>query len=127
MRPGSLRLRALFLGFALVAPTLSACDSWFERDAPAVDRAIAELDGGDARAAASLLADYLETGQCSDGFDPKPAIEGKPAAGFDFGLALFRIGESYGQRFGEDARAGGGPHPRHWRAGAASVWTRGGS
>ncbi len=106
MRPGSLRIRALFVGFALVAPALAACDSWFERDAPAVDRAIVELDGGDAHVAASLLADYLESGQCTDGFDPKPALEGKPAAGFDFGLALFRIGEGYGKRFGEAGSTG---------------------
>jgi hypothetical protein len=109
VRPGSLRIRALFVGFALVAPALAACDSWFERDAPAVDRAIVELDAGDAHAAASLLADYLESGQCTDGFDPKPAIEGKPAAGFDFGLALFRIGEGYGKRFGDVGSPGEPP------------------
>ncbi len=86
---------------------LTAC-AWdpsrpFDRDAPAVKEAIAELDGGDAGTAASRLEDYLSTGACKDGIIGTPDLIKRRADGtFDLGLSLFRIGEQYGRRFGEE-------------------------
>lgn len=86
---------------------LMACD-WnpsrpFEREAPPVKEAIVDLDAGDAGSAAAKLEDYLATGACSEGSIGAPDTLKKRADGtFDLGLALFRIGESFGRRFGEE-------------------------
>jgi Ca-activated chloride channel family protein len=72
------------------------------RNAPAVDEAIAAYDGGDAGAAVSLLEQYLATGKCEQGNIGAPeSVRSKPNAAFDLGLGLFKLGEQYGQRFGE--------------------------
>lgn len=75
----------------------------FDREAPAVNQAVAELDGGDAAIAATKLEDYLSTGACKDGNIGTPDLLAKrPDGTFDLGLSLFRIGEQYGRRFGEE-------------------------
>lgn len=75
----------------------------FDREAPSVREAIAELDGGDAGTAASRLEDYLSTGACKDGIIGTPDLLKRRADGtFDLGLSLFRIGEQFGHRFGEE-------------------------
>jgi Ca-activated chloride channel homolog len=86
---------------------LAAC-GWnpsrpFDRDAPPVRQAIADLDAGDAASAASRLEEYLSTGGCKEGNIGTPEALKKRADGtFDLGLSLFRIGEQYGRRFGEE-------------------------
>ncbi|HEX8795534.1 MAG TPA: tetratricopeptide repeat protein [Polyangiaceae bacterium] len=75
----------------------------FDREAPSVSQAVAELDGGDAAAATTKLEDYLSTGACKDGNIGTPDVLPKrPDGTFDLGLSLFRIGEQYGRRFGEE-------------------------
>ena len=99
--------RAFVLGSALVCAALAAC-GWdpsrpFDRDAPAVKQAIAELDGGDAGSAAGMLEDYLSTGPCKEGNIGAPdVLKRRPDGTFDLGLSLFRLGEQFGRRFGEE-------------------------
>lgn len=96
------------LSLAFAALLLSTACEWdpaapFERYAPQVDLSIALMDGGDAKAPADLLADYLTTGVCDDGtIGSPPRVREKPRAAFDLGLALFRVSELYGRRFGEE-------------------------
>ncbi len=100
---------AVSLGtLASLAPLgLTAC-GWdpsrpFDREAPSVKEAIAELDGGDAGTAASRLEDYLSTGACKDGIIGTPDLLKRRADGtFDLGLSLFRVGEQFGRHFGEE-------------------------
>jgi Ca-activated chloride channel family protein len=96
---------ALTLAFAyawlLVGCAKERSQLWM-RNAPAVDEAIAAYDGGDAGAAVSLLEQYLATGKCEQGNIGAPeSVRSKPNAAFDLGLGLFKLGEQYGQRFGE--------------------------
>jgi hypothetical protein len=94
---------------------LAAC-GWnpsrpFEREAPAVSEAITELDGGDAGGAASKLEEYLSTGPCKDGSIGTPETLKRSADGtFDLGLALFRVSEHFGRRFGEEEVDAGADH-----------------
>jgi len=82
-------------------------DDLFLRNSPAVDDAIEQYDAGDAAAAAALLEKYLSTGACKGGELGVPQeVRDLPFAGFDLGLALFRIGETCGGRFGEEEAAG---------------------
>jgi len=75
----------------------------FDRDAPAVRQAITALDAGDAAAAVSALEEYLSTGPCKDGAIGTPESLKRRADGtFDLGLALFRLGEQFGRRFGDE-------------------------
>jgi tetratricopeptide (TPR) repeat protein len=75
----------------------------FDRDSPVVKGAIADLDAGDAGSAASKLEDYLSTGACKEGSIGTPdALKRRADGAFDLGLALFRVGEHYGRRFGEE-------------------------
>ncbi len=75
----------------------------FERDAPAVKEAVADLTTGDAASAASRLEEYLSTGPCKDGSIGTPdGLKRRPDGTFDLGLSLFRVGELYGRRFGEE-------------------------
>lgn len=97
-------LPLLALGCGIVA----AC-GWdpsrpFDREAPAVREAVIDLvDGGDAGSAAVKLQDYLSTGPCKEGSIGTPDLLKKRQDGtFDLGLSLFRIGEQYGRRFGEE-------------------------
>jgi tetratricopeptide (TPR) repeat protein len=75
----------------------------FERDAPQVREAIGILDGGDAKAAGDLLEDYLATGACKEGsIGTPPRVRARSNGSFDLGLALFKVAEAYGQRFGDE-------------------------
>lgn len=100
------------LGFwmALVgcAAQLVAC-GWdpsrpFERESPVVNRALSELDAeAGATKAADLLEGYLSTGACAESNIGVPkTLSEKSNGAFDLGLALFRIGESFGARFGDE-------------------------
>lgn len=101
---------ALRLGFVTLvgASALVAACGWdpsrpFEREAPQVREAIAVLDGGDAAIATDILTDYLTTGACKEGnIGTPPRVRARPNGSFDLGLALFRIAESFGHRFGEE-------------------------
>jgi hypothetical protein len=110
-----MRPRSLFLAASAASTLVVAC-GWnasrpFDRKAPAVTSAIKNLaDGGDATAAAATLEDYLSTGPCSDGNIGTPETLKKKADGtFDLGLSLFRIGEAFGRRFGEEELDAGDP------------------
>ena len=79
----------------------------FDRDVPAVKAAMADLDAGDAAAATARLQDYLSTGGCKEGSIGTPdTLKRSPDGTFDLGLSLFRIGEQYGKRFGEEDSKG---------------------
>ena len=99
--------RALFVLFGSAAIAVAAC-GWdpsrpFDRNAPAVDKALSALDAGDATAAMALLTDYLSTGPCADGNIGIPdLVKKRPNGSIDLGLSLFSIAESYGRRFGEE-------------------------
>jgi hypothetical protein len=76
------------------------------RNAPAVDEAITAYDAGDAGVAVNLLEQYLATGKCDQGNIGTPeSVRSKPSASFDLGLGLFKLGEQYGLRFGEEEPA----------------------
>ena len=97
---------ALTLAFAfawlMVGCTKQRNELWM-RNAPAVDEAIAALDAGDAGAAVSLLEEYLATGKCEQSNIGAPeSVRSRPSATFDLGLGLFKLGEQYGLRFGEE-------------------------
>jgi hypothetical protein len=78
----------------------------FEREAPPVKQAISLLDGGDATAAATTLEEYLSTGPCAEGSIGVPDIlKKRPDGTFDLGLSLFKVGESFGGRFGDEESA----------------------
>ncbi len=100
-------MRRLLVPLALGCGALAAC-GWnpsrpFDREAPAVREAVLELDGGDAAIAASKLQDYLSTGPCKEGSIGTPdLLKKRPDGTFDLGLSLFRIGEQFGRRFGEE-------------------------
>jgi hypothetical protein len=93
---------------ALTPAAVVACSSWepsrpFEREAPPVNTAIQLLDGGDATTAALTLEDYLSTGACKEGSIGLPdSVRRLPNGSFDLGLALFKVGETFGQRFGDE-------------------------
>ncbi|HKQ68503.1 MAG TPA: hypothetical protein VJT73_04150, partial [Polyangiaceae bacterium] len=85
----------------------------FEREAPEVKQAVQALDAGDSKSASGLLAKYLETGSCDDGgVSVNEKVRQRPSASFDLGIALFRLGERFGRRFGDEERHGdAGPTP----------------
>jgi hypothetical protein len=89
----------------------------FDRNAPAVEQAIAAYDAGDAQVAAQLLQDYLSTGPCTEGNIGTPdLVKKRPNGTIDLGLSLFSIAESYGRRFGEEEMdAGWGPEDKSQR------------
>jgi Ca-activated chloride channel family protein len=78
----------------------------FQRHSPVVDDAVQALkDGGDPGTAAELLQTYLSTGKCEKGEIGVPeSVRTKPNAGFDLGLALFRIASRFGGKFGDDQK-----------------------
>ncbi|MEO7113569.1 MAG: tetratricopeptide repeat protein [Polyangiaceae bacterium] len=110
MRRRRRRLLVVAVCFSLVA---SAC-AWdpshpFDHDVGAVNQAISALDAGDATIAAKTLEDYLSTGQCDNGSIGTPDfVKRRPDGTFDLGLSLFKIGESYGNRFGDEEEADSG-------------------
>jgi hypothetical protein len=97
--------RAFVLGSFFAA--LAAC-GWdparpFEREAPQVNEALGRYDAGEAGAAADLLEEYLQTGACKEGNIGTPLrVRERSNGSFDLGLALFKIAEAYGQRFGDE-------------------------
>lgn len=99
--------RSLLVAGAVACAWVAAC-GWnpsrpFDREAPEVNRAITDLDAGDASSATGRLEDYLSTGPCKDGNIGAPdLLKRRPDGTFDLGLSLFRIGEQYGRRFGEE-------------------------
>jgi hypothetical protein len=110
-------------GGALAAATalaIAGCNGWdprrpFERNAPAVDDAIEELDAGRQEPAEKLLAEYLgATGRCSPdaGFGLPEAARQKADGTFDLGLTLFYLGERFGRRFGDEEGGDGGAEDR---------------
>ncbi len=105
--PARSRKAVLTATLLTVLAVLSGCSEGgrglFTRHSPDVDEAIHALDAGDATAATSLLEEYLTTGKCEAGVIGTPdTIRAKNNAGFDLGLALFKIGETFGKPFGED-------------------------
>jgi Ca-activated chloride channel family protein len=91
----------------LVGCDTEALDPLFTRHSPAVDEAIAAMDAHDAGAAKLHLTGYLGTGVCNEGnIGASAALAERPQASLDLGLALFRIGERYGGRFGQDPGLG---------------------
>ncbi|MEO6573105.1 MAG: hypothetical protein ABIP89_04645 [Polyangiaceae bacterium] len=93
---------------AVSAALLIAACTWdpahpFDHDSPAVNEAISALDAGDATQAALTLEEYLSTGQCADGNIGAPgSVHRLPNGAFDLGLSLFKIGEAFGKRFGDE-------------------------
>jgi len=82
-------------------------DPLFERNSPAVNEALGALEAGDAPSAVELLEEYLATGKCESGqIGTNDNVREKPNAGFDLGLGLFEIGESFGKRFGDEESVG---------------------
>jgi hypothetical protein len=112
------RLIATLISFSLIA---TAC-AWdpthpFDHNVGVVDQAINALDAGDATIAARTLEDYLSTGQCDNGSIGTPDfVKRRPDGTFDLGLSLFKIGESYGNRFGDEEEPdAGSPEQREQR------------
>jgi len=99
--------RLAFLAVALACAGVAAC-GWdprkpFERESPQVNEALREYEAGAPDAAAGLLGDYLTTGLCDEGNIGTPdRLRERPNGTFDLGLALFRIAEQYGHRFGDE-------------------------
>ncbi len=104
-----MRARSVILTTAGICVALVAAGcGWdpakpFDRESPEVNEAIRALDGGDANVASATLEEYLSTGPCADGNigTPEP-LKRRSNGGFDLGLSLFKIGEAYGRRFGEE-------------------------
>ncbi len=108
------RVRVL-VGLASLTLLAGAC-SWdprhpFEREAPDVKKALSALDAGDGAAAASMLEDYLGTGECREEgkIGTPPLLKKRPDGTFDLGLSLFAVGESFGRRLGEEEEDSGLP------------------
>lgn len=97
-------------GIALLVLLTPGCrDSVFTRHSPTVDDALTSLDAGDPSKAASLLEAYLSTGECKGGElgTPDP-VRTYSNASLDLGLALFRIAERFGAKFGDTGAVAGG-------------------
>ncbi len=114
------------LAFAAIAGSvLVAACGWdpsrpFERDAPQVKEALLHYDAGEAGPAATLLEDYLTTGACAEGNIGTPLrLRERPFGSFDLGLALFKLAETYGHRFGDEENDAGflDPNLKGMRAG----------
>ena len=108
-------VRRGFFVTLLASASVVACSGWdpsrpFDRESPEVREAVTALDadGGDAAVAGNVLEEYLATGQCKEGsIGTPPRVRERSNGGFDLGLALFKLGERYGRRFGdEDIDAG---------------------
>jgi hypothetical protein len=101
------RFRKAFWGTLAASALVVAC-GWdpsrpFERESPQVREAITQFDAGDAQSAGSLLEEYLSTGQCKEGnIGTPPRVRERSNGSFDLGLALFKLAEQYGRRFGDE-------------------------
>ena len=110
---------------AIAGAALVAACGWdpsrpFDRDAPQVNDALRAYDAGEAGSAADLLQDYLTTGACSEGNIGTPVrLRARSNGTFDLGLALFKIAETYGRRFGDEEKTEGtlDPNLKGMRAG----------
>lgn len=96
------------------------CNGWdptrpFERNNPDVDRALEMLEASEYENAEEVLRKYLKATECrrveklvkglpiAEGELELPRkLSGKENGAFDLGLALFHIGEKYGERFGDE-------------------------
>ena len=109
-----MRRKSKALAAGLCLGWLAAC-GWdprkpFERLSPEVDRAIAELDGGQPEAANARLSDYLTASKCDGGGILVPGAADASSASFDLGLSLFELAERFGRRFGDAVMSrDGGP------------------
>lgn len=116
-----MRKLRLTIGLGCIVLWGAAC-AWdpshpFEREAPPVKQAIGALDAGDATVATDLLEQYLSTGGCAEGKIGTPeSLRTRPNGSFDLGLSLFKIGEAYGRRFGDEELDGGDPENKEKRA-----------
>ena len=101
------RFRKAFWGTLAASALVVAC-GWdpsrpFERESPQVREAISQFDAGDAQSAGGLLEEYLSTGQCNEGnIGTPPRVRERSNGSFDLGLALFKLAEQYGRRFGDE-------------------------
>src|SRR4051812_36560369 len=119
MRLRSPRAAVAFLCMCLLGAAVSSaggCSGWdprspFERNAPEVDEAVQQLDAGRLEPAEQTLERFLGTGPCSAdaGIRLSGDIRKLPSGSFDLGLTLFNLGERFGQRFGDEELADGGP------------------
>lgn len=108
---GRLRKEGKAAVTAAMVLLLGACQrDPFTRHSPAVDDALGALDAGDPGKAASVLQTYLDTGECKNGQlgTPDPVRE-KANASLDLGIALFRVAERFGAKFGDTAAKPTGP------------------
>jgi hypothetical protein len=86
------------------------CNGWdprdpFQHNAPAVEKALAQIDGGDFVSAEQILSDYLGTGVCDKGKLGIPeSVRQKADGTFDMGVILFYLGEKYGRVFGDEEK-----------------------
>jgi hypothetical protein len=102
-RSGKAPAAAVASLLTLLAPLVTGCDDGlFVRHSPAVDDAIRSLDAGDPTTASDVLQKYLSTGECTgDKFGTPDTVRTYTNASFDLGLALFRVAEHFGARFGD--------------------------
>jgi len=110
------RARDVLVGLSVMAaPALAVACSWdpsngFQRESPAVNEALSAYDAGDAGAATTQLEAYLSTGACKEGkIEAGDFVRRRADGTFDLGLSLFRVGESFGRRFGEEEVEAGAP------------------
>ena len=105
---------AVVVGVGIAGLLAWGCSEWdarspFERNAPAVEQAIRDLDAGNLASAEEALEAYLGTGACADGgIALPPSVHDKPNGTFDLGLTLFYLAERFGHRFGDEDQADGG-------------------
>jgi tetratricopeptide (TPR) repeat protein len=106
----------------------SGCQGWdprspFEHDSAEVDQALEDVDAGKLESAEKTLESFLNTGRCSadGGLLLSSDVRRLPNASFDLGLVLFRVGERYGRRFGEEDLDAGPNADRFARARSAEV------
>ncbi len=118
------RFRRLSVASMALAVLVAAC-GWdptrpFDREAPQVNEALGYYDAGEAGAAVTILQDYLTTGACSEGNIGTPLrVRERSNGSFDLGLALFKLAETYGHRFGDEENDAGllDPNLKGMRAG----------
>lgn len=105
---------AVVIGAGIAGLVAWGCSGWdprspFERNAPAVEQAIRDLDAGNLASAEEALEAYLGTGACADGgIALPPSVHDKPNGTFDLGLTLFYLAERFGHRFGDEDQNDGG-------------------